>query len=167
MQGREFVSRITASRIALIRKSLYSSRIFEEKWTVKRMRFFQDLGVNLKHSPLPGLSLRHAVLPSFSSPGKSFSFKIVYYAPPPTPNKPKMNSLLLLLGINYFSHSFLYHRRASILFHAVCFGNGFCTAIKIAWKLSLKTINRGSMHRRQTLLLFNDTMSNKRFFFFP
>lgn len=134
MEEREFVSRITASRIALIRKSLYSSRIFEEKWTVKRMRFFQDLRVNLRRSPFSGLSLRHAVLPSFSSLGKSFSFKIVYYAPPPTPNKPKMNSFSLLLGINYFSHSFLYHQCASILLHAVCFGNGFCAAIKISAK---------------------------------
>lgn len=55
MEGREFVSRITASRIVLIRKSLYSSRIFEEKWTVKRMRFFQDLRINLRRSPFPGL----------------------------------------------------------------------------------------------------------------
>lgn len=73
------VSQVSASRIALIRKSLYSSRIFEERRTIKWMRFFRDPGVNLRRTPLPGLSLRRAVLPSFSSPGKSFSFKIVHY----------------------------------------------------------------------------------------
>lgn len=77
--GTSFVSQATASRIVLIRKSLYSSRIFEETNDKVGAVLSGLRGVNLRSSPFPGLSLRRAALPSFSSPGKSFSFKIVHY----------------------------------------------------------------------------------------
>jgi len=103
MKWYEFVSRITASRIALIRKSLYSSRIFEERWTIKWMRFFRDSEVNLRRSPFSSLSLRRAALPSFSSPGKSFSFKIVHYDT--IHNQPPQTSSLALTWNKLFASS--------------------------------------------------------------
>lgn len=65
----ELVSRVTASRIALIRKNLYSSRIFKERRTAKWMRFFRGLGVNLRPSPYLFLSSTRPV-PSSRGPSQ-------------------------------------------------------------------------------------------------
>lgn len=100
----EFVSWITASRIALIRKSLYSSHIFEERWTIKWMRFFRDLGVNLRHL-LPSLLCPFVARPFPAFPPQGNHFHLRSYTTAPSTTKPETNSLSLSLGINYFPHS--------------------------------------------------------------
>jgi hypothetical protein len=168
MKWYEFVSRVTASRITLIRKSLYSSRIFEERWTIKWMRFFRDLGVNLRRSPfsLSGLSLRHAALASFPSPGKSFSFKIVHYS---TVHNQTGDELSLTFAWNKLFPALVLRATCESSSSpsspfAVRFANSSLTAVKISAEAIYSNGGSLSTYRYRTLLLFNAGMPNESFF---
>lgn len=132
------------------------------------MRFFRDLGVNLRRTPFPlsGLSLRHAALPSFPSPGKSFSFKIVHYS---TVHNQTGDELSLTFAWNKLFPALVLCATYESSFSpssssAVRFANSFRMAVKISAETIYSNVGSLLTYRYRTLLLFNAGTSNESFF---